>query len=48
MSFGERKCQGCGRSHYKTPQGEVKPLEVCYSNLHRLWLCRRCYMEKPA
>ena len=48
MSRGERKCEKCGRCEYRNPDGEVKPLEVCFSHAHNKWLCLRCYLEDGA
>lgn len=43
MSFGDRKCEKCSRSHY-TRDGQSIALEVCYSHKHAMWLCLRCFL----
>lgn len=45
MSKGERKCEDCKRHEYRTPEGEVMPLEVCFSYAKKAWLCMRCYLK---
>lgn len=42
MSFGLIPCGECNRLGFIDHEGEVRPLETCYSNKHSKYLCRRC------
>lgn len=43
MSF-DRKCDQCRRDHYMH-NGDIVALEVCWSQKHGQFRCKRCHFE---